>query len=482
MQNVKLKAMVLVALGALSVAGCNGGSSSGSGSKASATLTRSGVITGFGSVFVNGVEYESSAATVTTDGVPADESKLGLGMVVKLKGSVNADGKKGTAVSISYDDELEGIVQVSTIATGTVTGTLTVMGQIVNVDAATVFESKVDAITSIDQITAGNIVEVSGYTAGDGTIYATRVEVKKLAMDSGDEIELKGVISSLDDSAKTFKIGEQSIDYSTASLKDIPNGMLANDMYVEVKSTEGINSSNVLIASKVELEGDGKKGADLASGEELELEGIVTNDASLPAEFTLNDQVVLLSATTKFEHGTAADIKTGMKLEVKGTMNADHKLVAEKVEMRQESSIEIKALVDAVDAAAGTVTVLGKTIYVNTLTALEDDKDEIRYFSLNDIVAGDTVKIEAYKDVTSGDLIATQLKRESPSTSSELSGTVDSVTGFVAVIAGVNVDFTNVDPTTFDIALIVVGAQVEVSGTFASNTLTATKIKTEQHD
>ncbi len=468
MKNMKLKATVLVVLSALSLAGC-GGSSSDSPSQ-SQVLARSGVITGFGSVFVNGVEYMSSAAAVTANGVAADESKLALGMVVKLQGSINADGKTGTALSISYADELHGIVQATALVAGK--GTLTVMGQTVNVDATTVFESKVSTITSVDMIAVGYIVEVSGYTAGDGAIYATRVELKKLAMASGDEIEVKGLIASLDDVAKTFMIGKQLIDYSKASLKDIPNSMLANDMYVEVKSTEGF-SSNVLIASKVELDGDGKKGADIASGKELELEGIVTNVAS-DSEFTLNDQVVLLSNTTKYEHGTKDSIKKGVRLEVKGTMNADHKLAAEKVELRQESNIEIKALVEAVDATASTVTMLGQVIHVNTLTALKDDKNEKRYFSLSDITANvDTLEIHAYLD--SGSLVASKLKRESAGATSQLSGEVASVTGSLIVIAGVSVDLSKVDLTAF--GEVTVKTIVKVEGTFANNMLTATSIK-----
>ena len=472
MQNMKLKATVLAVLGALSIAGCNSGGT-GTPASASANLARTGVITGFGSVFVNGVEYQSSSATVKANDVAADESKLALGMVVKLKGSVNADGKTGTAVDISYADELHGIVQVVAVVAGK--GTLTVMGQTVNVDAATVFESKVTAITSMDMIPVGYIVEVSGYSAGDGNIYATRVEVKKAAMASGDEIELKGLIASLDSTAKTFLIGTQSIDYSAANLGDISNGTLVNDMYVEVKSTQGFNSSNVLIASKVELEGDGKKGADVAAGEDLELEGVVTNVAS-STEFTLNDQVVLLSDKTEFKHGTASSIVKGIKLEVEGTMNADHKLVADKVNLRQESNIEMSALVGAIDATASTVTVLGQVIHVDSLTLMKDERDGIRYFSLSNIAVNDHLEIDTYLN-SSGQLVATQLKRESSANPLQLNGSVASVTGSVVVIAGVSVDLSNANLTAFSLVVPVVGTKVEVVGTFANNTLTAATIK-----
>ena len=473
MQNMKVKVMTLAVLGALSVAGCNSGSSS-TPTGTSAALARTGVITGFGSVFVNGVEYQSSSATVKANGVAADESKLAVGMVVKLKGSVNADGKTGTALDISYADELHGIVQAVAVVAGK--GTLTVMGQTVNVDAVTVFESKVAAITSMDMIVIGNILEVSGYTAGDGNIYATRVEVKKTAMSSGDEIELKGLIASLDSTAKMFLIGNQSIDYSAANLGDIPNGTLVNDMYVEVKSTQGFNSSNVLLASKVELDGDGKNGVDATTGEDLELEGVVTHVAS-STEFILNDQVVLLTDTTMFEHGTSASIAKGMRLEVEGAMNVDHKLAADKVKFREESNIEISAVVGAIDVAASSVTVLGQAIHIDNLTLLKDERDGIRYFSLKDMAVNDALEMHAYLD-SSGSLVATQLKRKSTGSNvSQLHGTVTSVAGFVVVIAGVSVDLSKANLMAFGSVAPIAGSKVEVDGTFANNTLTATTIQ-----
>ncbi|HEB98347.1 MAG TPA: hypothetical protein ENJ05_02450, partial [Thiotrichales bacterium] len=89
----------LTAAIALGLTACGGGSSTTSsldGSTASVT----GVITGFGSIFVNGVEYETNGANITIDGQPGTEDDLRVGMVVTLEGS--ASGNSGTAVSISF--------------------------------------------------------------------------------------------------------------------------------------------------------------------------------------------------------------------------------------------------------------------------------------------------------------------------------------------------------------------------------------------
>jgi len=97
-------------------------------------------------------------------------------MVAELHGS--SSGSSGVATSIDISDELEGLVQSNSIPAGGNSGTLVIMGQSVTVDVNTLFESKVASITGIDQIAAGAIVEVNGYSDGTGTVFATRVEVK----------------------------------------------------------------------------------------------------------------------------------------------------------------------------------------------------------------------------------------------------------------------------------------------------------------
>ena len=52
--------------------------------------TTVGTITGFGSVFINGVEYETDSSEISTDDNDnASESDLQVGMIVSLTGSVN---------------------------------------------------------------------------------------------------------------------------------------------------------------------------------------------------------------------------------------------------------------------------------------------------------------------------------------------------------------------------------------------------------
>lgn len=474
MNGLKMRATVIAVLGALGLAACGG---SGTTASSGATTTASGVITGFGSVFVNGVEYETGGTSVSVDGVAGSENELAVGMVVTIEGSVNPDGVTGTASHIEFSDELQGVVLANNIAPGASAGTLDIMGQTVSVTADTVFESKVAGITSVDLVAAGNIVEVSGYSDGKGSIYATLIEVKKAARDIGDEVEFKGVIQGLDTNNQTFLIGALTVDYSGADVSDLPNGLPADGLYVEVKSTDGI-AGGQLIASKVELEDGGAKGVQAAEGEEVELAGMVTGTDALPGGFQLNGQAVLLTDETEFEHGTLGDIVPEARLKVEGRVDAEGNLVAHEVKFRESATIEITAQLEAVDATAGTVTVMGQTIQVNTRTMMRDSRDEggmtpVRYFSLNDLNPGDYVEIHVYKDSATGALVAVRLERDDdPGTLATLEGPVDdaSVSGQMTV-AGITVDITGVSGFT-----PTVGAKVEVKGTYnGSGTLVASE-------
>ena len=102
--------------------------SSGGGGDTTGTSTTSGVITGFGSVYINGVEYETDNASITIDGSQSAETNLGVGEVCALQGSVNVDGVTGTASAIICTDELEGyVLDVSSLTNGI--GTMNVMGK-----------------------------------------------------------------------------------------------------------------------------------------------------------------------------------------------------------------------------------------------------------------------------------------------------------------------------------------------------------------
>ena len=485
--TLKITALSLAMAGVIGLSGCGGGGdgadTSGSGTATPTTSTTSGVISGFGSVFVDGVEFETNDSSFSLDDGedgPEDEAGLAVGMVVTITGTVNDDGTTGTATHIEFDDELEGIVNASSVdADGT--GTLTVMGQTVVVKSTTVFESKVAGITSIDLVTPGNVVEVSGFSSGDGTVYATRIEVK-LAAHSGEEIEVKGIISNL--SVTTFNLGGLTVDYSAAAFDDdIPDSTLSEGLYVEVKSTAGFNGGGDLVASKVELEDDGDMELDGDDGDEVDLNGVVTAVLS-NSEFEIGGHKVIVTGSTEIEHGNAGDILVGIYLEVEGELDSNGNLIADEIELGIDDDIEMAGYLEDVNNPAGTVTLFGRTIRVDSTALKVDKQDEAglvpeHFFDLEDLFTGDFVEIDAYVDPDNGELVAVKLERDDDDgDENELQGPVEAAPNTdTLVIAGVTVDIS-----ALVTAPPAVGDEVKVIGSYSSGILVFTASGMETDD
>lgn len=408
---------------AVALAGCNGG---GGGASTASNNSITGVITGFGSVYVNGVEYDTSSTSYSVDGAPgSSDYDLDVGMRVTVEGTVNPDGVTGSASTITYADELEGIVLEVGSVNPDGTRTMNIMGQSVTLNSLTVFQSDVAGITSEDGIVAGNVVEVSGHSDGMGNISASRIEVKAadLASYSG-EIELKGLIDAINTDAKTFMIGALIVDYSSASLDNLPADPGSWDgLYVEVKSDSApANNAGTytLAATRVELEDDGKIGLNAAAGTEVELKGMIMSVSS-PTDFMLDGQAVTIVASGDSpEDGkiTAVDATMiGSMAEAEGYIDANGTLVAHEVGLEDGDGASLttyRDYVQSVDMTAGTLTLQGGEVITVTMNTIMQDSlssNADHYFDLSDIRSSDYLEVHAYMDA-SGNLVAAKLERE----------------------------------------------------------------------
>ena len=409
--------------------GSNGGGVGGSG--ISKPITSKGTITAFGSVFVNGVEFETTGSAITSDDNPGTDDDLDLGMVVTVTGTINEDGTSGTAESIEFEDNLEGPIA----GDDDVAKTITVLGQTVVWDSSTICENSSSASIDCATLAVNNVVEVSGFTTTGGLIQATRIEIKKLAFNLADEVELKGTISSLDATAKTFLIGSQMIDYGAAVIDDnVPNSTLANGMFVEVK---GNLVTGVLEATKIELEDEG---LDVGEGQEVEIEGFVSDFTSCSGSdctFKVNGQSVQTNSATEFKNGASSDIANGVRLKVEGAIGASGVLVAREVEF-EETRIKIEAEIEATDPSNNTVTLLGITVTATPLTEFKDNTSSNgETFGLGDINTGDFLRIRGHLENES--VIADRIERRDLEDEVLLQGPVDSVSSPNLVILGITI-------------------------------------------
>ena len=206
--------------------------------KSSVSKNFSGVIKSVsnGTVQVGDVTLDTTNTKVTIEGTESDDQDLKVGMMVDVSGEIDDDGKNGVADEIEYDDEIEGAVTANNIAAN---GTLEVMGQVVKVTATTIIEG----VASAADFIVGTRVEVSGEPNVDGIVVATRIELEDESENhAGEELEneVDGHVSSLDETAKSFKIGKLTVKYASATVE----GTLANDVEVEVISSQVIDMTD----------------------------------------------------------------------------------------------------------------------------------------------------------------------------------------------------------------------------------------------
>jgi len=385
------------------------------------SITVVGPIDGFGSVFVNGIEFDTGSASYKVDDNSAfDDSALSVGMVVTVRGSVNDDGLTGSADSISYDDELEGIVENLAIdpADGTVKN-FTVFGiQVAAREGATVFKAE-DAVTfDWSTLANGDHVEISGNFNGD-LLAATFI---KLEDGLDEDLEAKGTVSAYNgsDQFTLVLVSGTSLAITVAPGAMIPAAGIADGQFVEV---EGIPTGpGALSVSKVELEDNDDFSDD---DSHVKIEGILSHDGA--GNWSIRSTAIGFDAGTLYQPSTLAAAiadgsADGLYVEVEGHYS-NGTLVADKVEL-EDGDIDARGKILSVteDTENGThLVVLEFTPATGTVTVLVTNDtmfmndDSLVPFHVGDLRSGMFINAEGYLDSTGETLVASRVEREDAS-------------------------------------------------------------------
>lgn len=466
----------LAAIAALLLASCGGGGGDDSSSappiggiQGSGRTVSIGTITGFGSIFVNGVEFATSGVRIDIGDRSGTEAELRIGQVVTVQGTVNANGTTGTASRVTFTANAEGPVTQLNIAAGT----FVVLGQTVRVRGNTHFDDDIVPSNIEGLATPGIIVEVSGFPAANGEISATRIERE----DPGSDFEVKGVAQGLDTNRRTFRVNALTVDYSGTT----PEGALADGSMVEVKG-RAFTASGALIATRVEVSG----GIGATANDKVELEGLITRYAS-NTDFDVSGQRVSTTASTQFDL-KGVTLGLDVRVEVDGIMDASGVLVAREVEVEDEFFAEVAGLVESVNAAGNTLRVAGVAVTTGAATRFDDrSNQQVRPFRLTHVRTGDFVEVRG-SERQGGGLDAFILERDDPEGEVTLQGVARNVADPNLVILGVTV-MTDADTQFEDAAdLPITRAEffaqapdrlVKAEGALAGTTLVAEEIELE---
>ena len=380
----------------LFVTGCSsdGGGLADSGGMSGTGISQ-GSVSSFGSVFVNGVRWDLSSATIEIDGVVASESDLRVGMVVRVEGDFAAGNADGTATRVTFEDVLEGPIEDAPVET--VPGmikTFTILGQTVAVDA---LETIFDDGAAFASLAADDVLEVSGFSDGAGGVQASRVSLRG-TFPGDDDVDLIATVSNLvvnPDGSGMFDLGPIVVRFTQATpFTDVTRATLMNGDRVKVEGA--LLSRTEIDATEVELEDDGLGAGDL---ERVELEGFATACPE-SMDFCVAGVPVDTSMAT-FDPATYVPM-IGDRVEVEGPL-VSGTLEAIRVESEDEDpnqrNVRIEAAVTSIDNVARTLVVLGVSVAADGETVLEDNSlVEDENFRFSELVVGDFVKVQGIDD------------------------------------------------------------------------------------
>ncbi len=421
-KHIKLSVTVISLLASsLMLSACGGGSAA---SIVLAGIGGTGIVfgpvTGFGSVFVNGRRFDTNAANFIVDGnAGASQADLKLGMVLKLKVETEDGLYTGDAITVEYDDDIQGPISgpITTSADGT-QKTFSIFGQTITIDdTGTLFEGK-----SFATIAVNDVVEISGFRVSPVAIEATYVEFKETLDLTNSEVEIRGEIGSYSGGPpETFVVDGVTVTVDAMTEIDVPNGILQNGLSVEVEGI--IQTATTMLATRVEFETNELTG----DVDDVSLQGIVSNYGSL-ANFEIAGLVIDASSAQLSPANAAALLANGVEVEVEGDIIGGV-LIAEELEI-EEGETELKARVSSVTPASNTLEVFYNglpgmiVVRVDEQTTFKDETggSPVPNMTINDLVINDYVKIEGQE--VAGEVVAKVVKRDDPE-AFKLKGAVD---------------------------------------------------------
>ena len=446
---------VMASAGLLS--GCGGGGSSSTPASATAPapavpivsasyLPVAGMVSGLGSVVVNGVRYETIGANVVdADDKRVINSPIGIGMVVSLQAST---ANSAAASSIQIQRGIKG----STANVNAALNTLTVAGLPVTADAATLIIRANGTVGNFSEL-ANNSVEVYGLPQADASFKATRIEIES----SPSFVQLSGVISQLNTTNATFALGSGAnfvtVSYGTST----PATGLANGVVVSVHTNTSLSASQYaatqiyLRASSASLFNEYVTKYTGTSGlrnEANELYGMVSGLSNLATGCVLQVQGLPVSVASSI---LCNSIQNGDYVEVKGLLT-NGSFAAYRIEFR---------------TTGGDRNLSGYRDDEN-----DDDHDDLKYTRLTSISTGNGSSSPIYTS-------------ESSSTY-EIYGTLSNCSGSTCTLTSNGVAITiDISTAIWEHGYVVYSGAVEAKGYMtANNIFKVTKIesKTGGHD
>jgi len=265
---------------------------------------------------VNGVTYNTTATNVTINGTTGALTDLQIGHIVTVSGTLSKGWETGIAASVEFEANVVGPIE----SIDTSRRQIVVMGQPILFDTDTAFDSGIDPL-SLTGLNVGTVVQISGFPAGSGEIVATRVEPAL----SNSDFQVIGTVTGLDLGNLSFQINGLEVDYSSAFIIDLPDGMPAEAMNVVVRGS--LSTDGQFIAAQIM---DVAQDGNIAAGTQMEITGYILNYHS-DTDFEVSGFPVTTDYQTIFYFGKREDLWPGAKVEINGQRTVSGAIVADQI-------------------------------------------------------------------------------------------------------------------------------------------------------
>ncbi len=364
---------------------------------------------------------------------------LQVGQRVEVKGLLLPDGTL-TAVLIKVEDEDEkDEVEIFGFIEAISSTSITVSGVTFAIDVNTVIEGSHHQPLTVDDLSVGQRVEVKGTTQTDGTLLATRIEVKLMLQ---EQVEVTGVIEAIGTDNIVVLGATFYIDANTLILDDHRQSITLADLAVgqTVKVKAVPQTDGTLLALRIVVEDFHT----LQAGVIGEIESIDSANQTITVlglTFTVTSETKIVGA-----HRTLlsfADLQVGMRVGVRGAEQEDGTLLAVRIVVvpLAQAAMEIEGVVTNLDQANMTLEVLGIVVKVDANTVILIEHDRLGTFA--DLQVGQRVEVKAKKQ-TDGSLLAFLIKIDDDLVfGMEMQGEVESVSASSVTVAGTDFAVTS---------------------------------------
>ncbi|WP_417517221.1 DUF5666 domain-containing protein [Marinobacter sp.] len=339
-----------------------------------------GPVSGFGSVFVNGVEFFTDGIrgreVESNDGIETEED-LDEGMILRIEGQWRLDGT-GAADSMEYDDTLRGTTSNMVRGASGEPIAFRIHGQSVFADRQTVFKGK-----TLATLADGDFVRVSAWRQADGSYRASYIGFNP-SFYGDDRIELEGPVDSGSVEAGRFRMNGVVIRFDDRSFAA---GLSADDLkpgeYFEVEGKKEL-AGDAIIATRIQLD-DFRRYR--PAGDDIELSGPVSSNYSATDKtFGLNGLIVQITDSTELDDITLEDLQEGLLVQVEGESVSGNLIRATEIEVR-DGDAEVAGAVGSVEQSTSSLVIGEVNVRITPRTIITDDDTDAR-LTINDLVPG----------------------------------------------------------------------------------------------